>query len=105
MKYLFNDVEVTKEKYEALCNEAAINFGAISLVQETKVEVTPARKVASRVVTSSGKSKIEQACEIVAELDGKLTRDQIITQLMLSLGDISKGNATIYYKKALAKDI
>ena len=102
MKYLFNDVEVTKEKYEALCNGV---IGTESLVQETKEEVTPARKVITRKVTSSGKSKIEQACEIVAELDGKLTRDQIITQLMLSLGDITKGNATIYYKKALSKDI
>jgi len=102
MKYLFNDVEVTKEKYEALCNGA---ISSESIVEVAKVEVAPARKVASRVVTSSGKSKIEQACEIVAELDGKLTRDQIITQLMLSLGDITKGNATIYYKKALAKDI
>ena len=102
MKYLFNDVEVTKEKYEALCNGV---ISTESLVQETKEEVTPARKVITRKVTTSGKSKIEQACEIVAELDGKLTRDQIITQLMLSLGDITKGNATIYYKKALSKDI
>jgi hypothetical protein len=102
MKYLFNDVEVTKEKYEALCN-GVIN--AESIVEETKEEVAPARKVITRKVTSSGKSKIERACEIVAELDGKLTRDQIITQLMLSLGDITKGNATIYYKKALSKDI
>jgi hypothetical protein len=102
MKYLFNDVEVTKEKYEALCN-GVIN--AEYIVEETKEEITPARKVITRKVTSSGKSKIEQACEIVAELDGKLTRDQIITQLMLSLGDITKGNATIYYKKALSKDI
>ena len=100
MKYLFNDVEVTKEKYEALCN-GVIN--AESIVEETKEEVTPARKVISRKVTSSGKSKIDQACEIVTELRNSLTKEQIIIQLMLSLGDITKGNATIYYNKAITK--
>ena len=100
MKYLFNDVEVTKERYEALCN-GVIN--AESIVEETKEEVTPAKKVITRKVTSSGKSKIDQACEIVAELRNSLTKEQIIIQLMLSLGDITKGNATIYYNKAITK--
>ena len=100
MKYLFNDVEVTKEKYNELCS-GVIN--AEPIVQETKKEIVPARKAVVKKVTTSGKSKIEQACEIVSELRNSLTKEQIIIQLMLSLGDITKGNATIYYNKAIAK--
>jgi hypothetical protein len=59
------------------------------------------RKVVTKV--SLGKSKIEQATEIVNELKGTLTKDQLITQLQLKLGDITKGNATIYYNKAIVR--
>jgi len=100
MKYLFNDVEVTKEKYDALCS-GVINSEPI--VQEIKEEVNPAKKVVTKKVNTSGASKIDRACEIVAELRNSLTKEQIIIQLMLSLGDITKGNATIYYNKAIAK--
>ena len=100
MKYFFNDVEVTKEKYNDLCNGVTT---LEPIVQEIKAEVTPAKKAVVRKVTTSGKSKIDQAVEIVSELRNSLTKEQIIIQLMLSLGDITKGNATIYYNKAIAK--
>jgi hypothetical protein len=38
-------------------------------------------------------------------LKGTLTKDQLITQLQLKLGDITKGNATIYYNKAIARGV
>jgi hypothetical protein len=67
----------------------------------------PTKKMPKKVVTnvSSGKSKIDQAIEIVNELKGSLTKDQLITQLQLKLGDITKGNATIYYNKAIARGV
>ena len=109
-KYFFNDAQVTLEEYNELMAGSRVDVPAkfhmtkpIELLTEKAVkEVT---KMPKKVVTnvSSGKSKIEQAIEIVNELKGSLTKDQLITQLQLKLGDITKGNATIYYNKAIVR--
>jgi len=109
-KYFFNDTQVTLDEYNELMAGSKVDVPArfhmtkpIELLTEKTVkEVT---KMPKKVVTkvSSGKSKIEQAIEIVNELKGSLTKDQLITQLQLKLGDITKGNATIYYNKAIAR--
>ena len=109
-KYFFNDAQVTLEEYNELMAGSRVDVPAkfhmtkpIELLTEKVVkEVT---KMPKKVVTnvSSGKSKIEQAIEIVNELKGSLTKDQLITHLQLKLGDITKGNATIYYNKAIVR--
>ena len=109
-KYFFNDVQVTEAEYKVLMSESKVDVPAkfhmtkpIELL--TEKTVSPVKKMPKKVVTkvSSGKSKIEQAIEIVNELKGTLTKDQLITQLQLKLGDITKGNATIYYNKAIVR--
>ena len=109
-KYFFNDAQVTLEEYNELMARSKVDVPAkfhmtkpIELL--TEKSVSPVKKMPKKVVTnvSSGKSKIEQAIEIVNELKGSLTKDQLITQLQLKLGDITKGNATIYYNKAMAR--
>jgi len=109
-KYFFNDAQVTLDEYNELMAGSRVDVPAkfhitkpIELLTEKTVrEVT---KMPKKVVTkvSTGKSKIEQAIEIVNELKGSLTKDQLITQLQLKLGDITKGNATIYYNKAIVR--
>ena len=109
-KYFFNDAQVTLEEYNELMAGSRVDVPAkfhmtkpIELLTEKVVkELT---KMPKKVVTNvtSGKSKIEQAIEIVNELKGSLTKDQLITQLQLKLGDITKGNATIYYNKAIVR--
>ena len=109
-KYFFNDAQVTLEEYNELMAGSKVDVPAkfhmtkpIELLTEKVVkEVT---KMPKKVVTnvSSGKSKIEQAIEIVNELKGSLTKDQLITHLQHKLGYITKGNATIYYNKAIVR--
>ena len=109
-KYFFNDAQVTEAEYKELMSGSKVDVPArfhmtkpIEFV--TEKTVSSVKKMPKKVVTkvSSGKSKIEQAIEIVNELKGSLTKDQLITQLQLKLGDITKGNATIYYNKAIAR--
>ena len=109
-KYFFNDVQVTEAEYRAHMSESRVDvpakFHMTSPVEYiTEKTVKEVKRMPKKVVTkvSSGKSKIEQAIEIVNELKGSLTKDQLITQLQLKLGDITKGNATIYYNKAIAR--
>ena len=111
-KYFFNDAQVTEAEYKELMSGSKVDVPArfhmtkpIEYVTEKSVK--EAKKMPKKVVTnvSSGKSKIEQAIEIVNELKGSLTKDQLITQLQLKLGDITKGNATIYYNKAIVRGV
>lgn len=111
-KYFFNDAQVTEAEYKELMSGSKVDVPArfhmtkpIEYVTEKSVKEVKA--MAKKVVTkvSSGKSKIDQAIEIVNELKGTLTKDQLITQLQLKLGDITKGNATIYYNKAIVRGV
>jgi hypothetical protein len=109
-KYFFNDAQVTESEYKELMSGSRVDvpakFHMTSPVEYiTEKTVKEVKRMPKKVVTkvSSGKSKIEQAIEIVNELKGSLTKDQLITQLQLKLGDITKGNATIYYNKAIAR--
>jgi hypothetical protein len=109
-KYFFNDAQVTEDEYKDLMSGSKVDVPAKFHITKpieyvTEKTVSPVKKMPKKVVTkvSSGKSKIEQAIEIVNELKGSLTKDQLITQLQLKLGDITKGNATIYYNKAIVR--
>ena len=62
----------------------------------TKTKPRPKKSVAKPA--SSGSSKIDQAIELFTGNQG-LTDAQFITLFQLKLGDISKGNASIYLKK------
>jgi hypothetical protein len=109
-KYFFNDAQVTEDEYKDLMSGSKVDVPAKFHITKpieyvTEKTVSPVKKMPKKVVTkvSSGKSKIEQAIEIVNELKGSLTKDQLITQLQLKLGDITKGNATIYYNKVIVR--
>jgi len=109
-KYFFNDEQVTEAEYKARMSESKVDVPAKFQMTKpvefvTEKTVKEVKKMPKKVVTkvSSGKSKIEQAIEIVNEMKGSLTKDQLITHLQLKLGDITKGNATIYYNKAMAR--
>lgn len=113
-KYFFNDEQVTEAEYKARMSESKVDVPAkfhmtkpVEYIDKTATATKTAKKMPKKVVTkvSSGKSKIDQAIEIVNELKGTLTKDQLITQLQLKLGDITKGNATIYYNKAIARGV
>lgn len=112
-KYFFNDEQVTEAEYKIRMSESQVDVPAKFHMTKPVEYVTaktaskPVKKMPKKVVTnvSSGKSKIDQAIEIVNELKGTLTKDQLITQLQLKLGDITKGNATIYYNKAIARGV
>ena len=111
-KYFFNDVSVTEDEYKDLMSGSKVDVPAkfhmtkpVDVVTEKSVKNV--KKMYKKVVTkvSTGKSKIEQAIEIVNELKDSLTKEQLITQLQLKLGDITKGNANIYYNKAIVRGV
>jgi len=112
-KYLFNDVQVTEAEYKVCMSESQVDVPAKFHMTKPVEYVTAktvakaAKKMPKKVVTkvSSVRSEIDQAIEIVNELKGSLTKDQLITQLQLKLGDITKGNAAIYYNKAIARGV
>ena len=102
MRYFFNDVEVTETEYKELISKSAPDVPAKFVMTSPVVKVDPKTKpMPKRSVAkpaSSGSSKIDQAIELFKNNQG-LTDAQFITLFQLKLGDISKGNASIYLKK------
>jgi hypothetical protein len=102
MRYFFNDVEVTETEYKELITKSTPDVPAKFVMTSPVVKVDPKTKpVPKRSVAkpaSSGSSKIDQAIELFTNNQG-LTDAQFITLFQLKLGDISKGNASIYLKK------
>ena len=106
MRYFFNDVEVTEAEYKELISKSTPDVPAKFVMTAPIVKVDPKTKskpkksVAKPV--SSGTSKIDQAIELFKNNQG-LTDAQFITLFQMKLGGISKGNASIYLKKAKAR--
>ena len=102
MRYFFNDVEVTETEYKELISKSTPDVPAKFVMTSPVVKVDPKTKpMPKRSVAkpaSSGSSKIDQAIELFNNNQG-LTDAQFITLFQLKLGDISKGNASIYLKK------
>ena len=102
MRYFFNDVEVTETEYKDLISKSTPDVPAKFVMAVpfekavTKPNPMPKKSVAKPA--SSGSSKIDQAIELFTSNQG-LTDAQFITLFQLKLGDISKGNASIYLKK------
>ena len=102
MRYFFNDLEVTEAEYKDLMTKSTPDVSAkfvmaVPAVRAvTKPKPLPKKSVAKPA--SSGASKIDQAIELFKNNQG-LTDAQFITLFQLKLGDISKGNASIYLKK------
>jgi len=102
MRYFFNDLEVTETEYKELITKSTPDVPA-KFVMTVPFEkaVTKPKPMLKRSVAkpaSSGSSKIDQAIELFMSNQG-LTDAQFITLFQLKLGDISKGNASIYLKK------
>jgi hypothetical protein len=102
MRYFFNDVEVTETDYNELISKSTPDVPAKFVMTAPVVKVDPKTKpMPKRSVAkpaSSGSSKIDQAIELFKNNQG-LTDAQFVTLFQLKLGDISKGNASIYLKK------
>ena len=102
MRYFFNDLEVTETEYKDLISKSTPDVPAKFVMAVpvekavTKPKPMPKRSVAKP--SSSGSSKIDQAIELFTSNQG-LTDAQFVTLFQLKLGDISKGNASIYLKK------
>ena len=102
MRYFFNDVEVTETEYKELISKSTPDVPAKFVMTSPVVKVDPKTKPMPKKSVakpaSSGASKIDQAIELFNNNQG-LTDAQFITLFQLKLGDISKGNASIYLKK------
>ena len=102
MRYFFNDVEVTEAEYKELISKSTPDVPAKFVMTAPVVKVDPKTKPKPKKSVakpaSSGSSKIDQAIELFKNNQG-LTDAQFITLFQLKLGDISKGNASIYLKK------
>ena len=104
MRYFFNDVEVTEAEYKDLISKSTPDVPAKFVMTapiekvdpKTKFKRKPKQSVAKPA--SSGVSKIDQAIDLFKNNQG-LTDAQFITLFQLKLGDITKGNASIYLKK------
>jgi len=113
MKYFVNDVEVTEIEYNRIMREheldVPVKFTMQGEIKYNEPKITNQRKVVKVTTpvakyTAGKKSKIDQAIEMVASMKGS-SKEQIVATLMINLGNITKGNATIYYTKALAKGV
>jgi len=110
MRYFFNDVEVTEAEYKELISKSTPDVPAkftmtapiVKVDPKTKTKPKPKKSVAKPA--SSGVSKIDQAIDLFVNNRG-LTDAQFITLFQLKLGDISKGNASIYLKKVKARTL
>ena len=100
MRYFFNDVEVTETEYKELITKSTPDVPAkfVMAVPFEKAVTKPKPKRSVTKPASSGSSKIDQAIELFTSNQG-LTDAQFVTLFQLKLGDISKGNASIYLKK------
>lgn len=102
MRYFFNDVEVTETEYKELISKSTPDVPAKFVmavpVEKAVIKTKPMPKKSVAKPASSGSSKIDQAIELFNNNQG-LTDAQFITLFQLKLGDISKGNASIYLKK------
>jgi hypothetical protein len=102
MRYFFNDVEVTEAEYKELISKSTPDVPAKFVMSSPVVKVDPKTKpMPKRSVAKpafSGSSKIDQAIELFTNNQG-LSDAQFVTLFQLKLGDISKGNASIYLKK------
>ena len=100
MRYFFNDIEVTETEYKDLISKSTPDVPAkfVIAVPFEKAKPKPMPKKSVAKPASSGASKIDQAIELFKNNQG-LTDTQFITLFQLKLGDISKGNASIYLKK------
>ena len=102
MRYFFNDVEVTEAEYKELITKSTPDVPAKFVMavpfEKAVTKTTPMPKKSVAKPASSGSSKIDQAIELFTGNQG-LTDAQFITLFQLKLGDISKGNASIYLKK------
>ena len=102
MRYFFNDVEVSEAEYKELISKSTPDVPAkfVQVLPNVKVEpkTKPMPKKSMAKPASSGSSKIDQAIELFTNNQG-LSDSQFITLFQLKLGDISKGNASIYLKK------
>jgi len=102
MRYFFNDVEVTETEYKELISKSTPDVPAkFVMAVPVKKAVTKTKPVPKKSVAkpaSSGVSKIDQAIELFKNNQG-LTDAQYVTLFQLKLGDISKGNASIFLKK------
>ena len=100
MRYFFNDVEVTEAEYKELITKSTPEVPAkfVMAVPVEKAVTKPMPKKSVAKPASSGSSKLDQAIELFKNNQG-LTDAQFITLFQLKLGDISKGNASIYLKK------
>ena len=100
MRYFFNDLEVTEAEYKELITKSTPDVPAkfVMAVPVERAVYKPMPKKSVAKPASSGASKIDQAIELFKNNQG-LTDAQFITLFQLKLGDISKGNASIYLKK------
>jgi hypothetical protein len=106
MRYFFNDVEVTKEFYlDRMANstvDVPSKFTTVSPIARVS-DVAPAKvKQRKPVPVAKGGSKIDQAMALYKD-NPDLSDSQLVTLFMLKLGDITKGNASIYLKKVKAR--
>ena len=100
MRYFFNDVEVTEAEYKELISKSVPDVPAkfVQVIPNVKVEPRSKPKKSVAKPAFSGSSKIDQAVELFTSNQG-LSDAQFITLFQMKLGDISKGNASIYLKK------
>ena len=100
MRYFFNDAEVTESEYLELMSRSIPDVPAKFFMSVPAVRAVtkpmPKKSVAKPIF--SGSSKIDKAIELFKNNQG-LSDTQFITLFQLKLGDISKGNASIYLKK------
>ena len=106
MRYFFNDVEVTETEYKELITKSTPDVPAKFVMavpfEQAVTKTKPMPKKSAAKPASSGSSKIDQAIELFKNNQG-ITDAQFITLFQLTLGDISKGNASIYLKKVKAR--
>jgi hypothetical protein len=89
---------VSKSKYDELCS----GVGEVPVaVPRVVAPVAVAKREVTNVVKNKKGTKISQVVEMIASNPQRSNKALMIADIMNMLG-VSKGNASIYYTKALA---
>jgi 5,10-methenyltetrahydromethanopterin hydrogenase len=104
MKYFFNDVEVSKDKFDELSagiGELPSVTPRVTVPVAEPVKVKAKKREVTNVVTVKSGKKIDMARDLYVANPGA-SKEDILVIFMKELGGITRSNASIYFAKVSA---
>ena len=104
MRYFFNDVEVTKTKYDELIagiGDVPVATPKVVVPVAEPVKAKTKKREVTNVVSGKSGKKIDMARDLYLANPG-VGKEAMLAIFMKELGGITRSNASIYYAKVTA---